>query len=279
MAAGLRKAAGLSLLAVSVLVLLALPGAASGEDEAALRYSRLTVHATFLVEVGYPDHPEASRSGFYRRLIQYEMRAIVAYDGRKISIPAKNALVGGRISVQDKRIQPESFVPPPEQRRWVPVCRGWDTHLDIRVNSTGPEGRWTFKPAPTASVSVSRGRMDVNPGAPIRWEIEGGCGEGNLGDHGRQFLGPTLDVAAPARARFIGQRPFSIFCKDSFSHELDGGPIYGHSFAGVAFFRITFTPFPRDQLGQNKDRLRSAAGKQEASSLGQAPPAAAKDCL
>lgn len=275
MAAGLRKATALALLAVSALVLLALPGAASGED-AALRYSRLTVHATFVVWVVYPKNPEAARRGSYQRLIQYEMRAIVAYDGRKISIPAKNALVGGRIVIQDMRVQPESFVPPPEQRRWVPVCRETDGQ-----NSTGggDHGRWTFKPAPTASVSVSRGRLNVNPGAPIRWEIEGGCGEGNLGDHGRQFLGPTLDVAAPARARFSGQKPFSIFCKDSYSHELDGGPIYGHSFEGTAFFKITFTPFPRDQLGQNKNRLRSAAGKQEARARGQVPPAAAKDCL
>jgi hypothetical protein len=258
-------------------MLLGLPRAAFGESSADIRYSRLTVQATFRVEVTYPDHPEAPRSGFYRRLIQYELRAIVAYDGRKISFPGKNAIVGGRIVVTDARKKPESFVPPPEQRRWVPVCRGWEGGAEDRALFTGTKALPTFKSAPTASVAVTQGRLNVGPGAPIKWQIPG-CGEGNIADHGRQFLGPGIDVAAPARARFAGRRPFSIFCQDSYSHGFEA-PNTGHEFSGLAYFRIAFAPFPRDQLGPNKKRLRSAMGAQDGRFLGQDPSAEAKECL
>lgn len=248
-------------LTAAVIILVALFGASSARPAPELRYLQLSARAIFDLKLDYGSDPRAVYNGSYQRHTDWQMRAIVAYDGTRATILAGvPVVVAGAVEITEQRLQNRTGAPP-----HVMTCTGSNVHRfdpnvpDTWWHYTGKSGA-QFAVAPGAHMSVSSQGLSVDPGAVMGFS---GCAATeSLGDHGLP-IGPSIRLSAPLRSRFTGTAAFSVTCSRQYEHPFNqqGPNGDGHSFKGKAQAIITLRPFPATQLTAVKQRLRESVGK------------------
>ena len=256
-----------------LLALLALLGAAGAGATPEKRYLKVSAQAQFRYALDYGSDPRAVYNGTFVKSIFYRVRAIVIFDGSYLSpLPGASMVIQGDVAVKDDRTewvsaQSRKPVECKSPARLAPGLYG--TH----TGPGGPDGSFVFTKS-GAHVTVSRTGLRVDTGTALR-DIGCHATEGPL-SHGLPE-GPSFTVSAPARSRFSGSEPFSITCRDDYSHPPTTNEPNGnhHSFTGTVAVSVTLTPFPATKLTNVKQALRDSVGDQQPyASIGNQ-----KDCL
>jgi hypothetical protein len=241
--------------------LAAFVSASSATPAAQLRYFQLSARAIFHQELDYGSGPRAVYNGSYTRNTDWQMRAIVTYDGsRATTLDGAAVAVAGAVTISEHRFQNRTGSGPEPMRC---AARG-----AVPFSANSPDTWWyhtgsggvKFVAAPGAHMTVSKDGLGVDPGLVMGFS---GCAATeSLGDHGLP-IGPSIRVSAPLRSRFTGTAPFSVTCSRGAEHpfKTSGPNGDGHSFKGKVQAVITLRPFPATQLAAVKQRLRTSFGK------------------
>jgi len=239
-------------------------------------YLRLGVYASFALGLDYGSNPRAVYNGVYQKLILYNVRAIVVFDGSRVYLPPASMVVQGNVRVGDERTQ---WVSSTSRKPVKCAARGVEVKSGERIwhSGTGTGEEPVFEFTKQGRVAVSAEGLTVDPGAAVPKNV--GCAATEeLENHGLPG-GPWFSVSAPPKSLFSGTKPFSINCTDSYKHgftkETDGN---GHAFDGFVEAAVTFTPFPASNLAQVKQKLRDSVG-QKGVYGGSTNPKDWKDCL
>lgn len=254
------------------------------------RYSKLKVNAAFFNSWDYGSDPESVFNRSFTYAAAYSLVAVVAHERGSLSIPGRNARVGGFVTVVDAiTVRRPGSAPDFEPRHELRECRNlarppdpgshedrwlWHSQTGGANNDDFSRGeRPIFKRSRNAGLAVNDGGLFIDPGGRSNFWNPGCHGMSVTeppGHHGLQHP-PRIVLPAPKRSRFNGKKPFSYACGDSFSHEMatasDGSPArHSHSYTGTTLSKARFRPFPAENLGQTKKRLKKMEGKPSSTS-------------
>jgi hypothetical protein len=243
----------ITLAALGAALAVSTTGAVASASPSATTYSRLAASATFLYIIDYGKLPESTFNGKYTYQITWRLRAIVAFDGNRITAHEGRMLVDGSVSLKHDRtlLYGSSRTPIRCRTPGSKLGRGLEYLRDTMVARFSGGG----------GVGVGSKGLDINPGRAIDWSIECSATE-TLESHGLQG-GPGFRVKPPPKALFRGTKAFGIGCRYFFEHDWEpASDVPGaHTFVGLTIFAARFTPFPGEQLDATEQRLRDAAGK------------------
>ncbi len=269
------------LAALAVLIAIG-AGSVATSAAAGPRYSKLKVNAAFFNSWDYGSDPQSVFNSHFTYASVYTLVAVVRHERRSLSIPGRNARVGGFVTVVDAiTVRRPGSAPDFEPRHELRECRNlerppdpgsredrWLWHSQTGGANLNRGERPIFKRSRNAGLAVNDSGLFIDPGGRSNFWNPGCHGMSVTeppGHHGLQHP-PRIKLPAPKRSRFNGKKPFTYACGDSFEHEMatasDGSPArHSHSYTGRMDFKVRFRPFPSKRLKRVKRRLKKMEGK------------------